>query len=202
MKIGVVNISIGNVGSVVAAFEYLRQHVRPIDDPEKISKYDIIVLAGVGNFHTAMRRLRRTGFYESLSEHVFSGKYLLGICLGMQLFADVGFEDGETEGFAFIPGKVVKISEPSEKIPHMGWNYVTPVRGKLFNGIDKRTFYFMHSYHFNVVDDNNVIASVDYGRNKMVAAVHRDNIYGVQFHPEKSQSDGLFFLKNLLEAIP
>lgn len=201
MKIGVVNISIGNVGSVVAAFDFLRQDARPISDPDEVRKFDLLVLAGVGNFSTAMKKLKETGFAESLKQQVDAGKPLLGICLGMQLFADLGFEDGVTDGFAWIPGKVEKIKDSIEKIPHMGWNCVTPTLGKLFQGVEGKAFYFMHSYHFNVADSSNIIATVDYGRNKLVAAVKKDNIYGVQFHPEKSQSDGLCFMKNLLEAI-
>ncbi|MFH1915412.1 MAG: imidazole glycerol phosphate synthase subunit HisH, partial [Pseudomonadota bacterium] len=132
---------------------------------------------------------------------VKAGTPLLGICLGMQLFADQGFEDGVTKGFGWLPGTVEKISSTRAKIPHMGWNTVNPVRPELFEGIENSTFYFMHSYHFLAANPEDVIATVTYDDTKLVAAVKRDNVYGVQFHPEKSQGDGLRFLKNLLESI-
>jgi len=201
MKIGVISISIGNVGSVVEAFNFLRQDAKPVSDPDGLSEYDLLVLAGVGNFSTAMTKLNETGIADSLKQQVSSGKPLLGICLGMQLFADQGMEDGVTEGFSWIAGKVLEIKDSNEKIPHMGWNCVTPSKGKLFEGVDKRAFYFMHSYHLDASEPNSILATVDYGENRLVAAVQKENIYGVQFHPEKSQSDGLIFLKNLLEAI-
>ena len=121
--------------------------------------------------------------------------------LGMQLFADQGLEDGTTEGFGWIPGSVEKIKESTEKVPHMGWNNVTTSDKVLFAGVDESAFYFMHSYHFDVANSDDVIATVNYGDSRLIAAVRKDNVYGVQFHPEKSQGDGLRFLKNLLESL-
>lgn len=201
MKIGVVNISIGNVGSVVEAFGFLGHEVDPVSDPDKARDFDMLVLAGVGNYSTAMAKLKGAGFDQALKEQVRSGKPLLGICLGMQLFADQGFEDGITEGFGWIPGKVVRIEDSTAKIPHMGWNRITETDPELFLSIEARPFYFMHSYHFLVNDPRQVKAVVHYGQNRLVAAVSSGNVTGVQFHPEKSQGDGLRFLKNLVEKV-
>jgi len=201
MKIGVVNISIGNVGSVLEAFRFLRHDAVAVSDPAMLEGCDLLALAGVGNYSTAMAKLKTLGFAAELDRLVKTGTPLLGICLGMQLFADQGFEDGVTQGFGWLPGTVEKINTTRAKIPHMGWNTVNPVRPELFEGIENSTFYFMHSYHFLAANPEDVIATVTYDDTKLVAAVKRDNVYGVQFHPEKSQGDGLRFLKNLLESI-
>lgn len=201
MKIGVVNISIGNVGSVVEAFNFLRNDAEPVSNSAQLDEYDLLVLAGVGNYNTAMEKMNQLGFVDALRDQVQAGKPVLGICLGMQLFSTMGLEDGQTNGFDWIPGTVKKIEDSSVKVPHMGWNTVHPKRNDLFEGIERSTFYFMHSYHFDVANDENVIATVNYGEGDMVAAVRKDNIIGVQFHPEKSQGDGLRFLKNLVEDI-
>lgn len=201
MKIGVVNISIGNVGSVLEAFRFLRHDAVAVSDPTMLEGCDLLALAGVGNYSTAMGKLTTLGFAAELDRLVKAGTPLLGICLGMQLFADQGFEDGVTKGFGWLPGTVEKIRSTQAKIPHMGWNTVNPVRPELFEGIENSTFYFMHSYHFLAANPEDVIATVTYDDTKLVAAVKKDNVYGVQFHPEKSQGDGLRFLKNLLESI-
>jgi glutamine amidotransferase len=201
MKIGVVNISIGNVGSVLEAFRFLRHDAVAVNDPAMLEGCDLLALAGVGNYSTAMTKLKALGFAAELDRLVKAGNPLLGICLGMQLFADQGLEDGVTEGFGWLPGTVEKINSTRAKIPHMGWNTVNPVQPELFTGIENSTFYFMHSYHFLTANPDDVIATVTYDDTKLVAAVKKDNVYGVQFHPEKSQGDGLRFLKNLLESI-
>lgn len=202
MKIGIVNISIGNVGSVYSAFNFYNYDVALINSPDRLNACDVIVLAGVGNFKAASLRLRELKFWDRLNEEVVvKKKPVLGICLGMQLFADVSYEGGENKGLEWIKGKVVKIEGNSVKIPHIGWDDVKPLDNNLFKGIRYGSFYFMHSYHF-VPDDNNTIkATTQYGDLEIVSAVGKDNIFGVQFHPEKSQGDGLRLLRNFLEMI-
>lgn len=206
MNIGIVNISPGNVGSVASAFRFYGQDVLLMNDPRQIQGCDLVVLAGVGHFQSASRTLRESGFAEALGEAVLTrGKPVLGICLGMHLFADLGSEGGENPGLGWISGRVLRIESPDPsrplRVPHMGWNTVTPRDETLFRRMRSRSFYFMHSYHF-LPDDPAVVSAVtDHGGLELVAAVRRGNIYGVQFHPEKSQGDGLRLLRNLIEEL-
>lgn len=201
MKIGIVNYSIGNVGSVLSAFRFYDYDTVLVDDAADLATVDIAVLAGVGNFRTATARLCETGFWDALNEHaVERQKPALGICLGMQLFSSVGYEDGETPGLGWIPGEVRLIEDPSIRVPHIGWDDVSFDDEQLFARMRSRDFYFMHSYHFVPTDPSVVIATTRYGDTDLVAAVRKDNFVGVQFHPEKSQGDGLRLLHNYVEA--
>jgi imidazole glycerol-phosphate synthase subunit HisH len=200
MKIGIVNNRMGNFGSVISAFEFYRQDVVMLDSPASLCSVDLIILAGVGNFPTAAARLKETGFWDGLNEAVLVRKQpLLGICLGMQLFATRSCENGETRGFGWIPGDVVKIDDPTVRSPHMGWDDVVPNDPELFANIRSNSFYFMHGYHFIPDDPAVVISTTSYGGSNIASAVRKDNIIGVQFHPEKSQGDGMRFLRNCLE---
>lgn len=200
MKIGIVNYSLGNVGSVYSAFEFYGYDVALVSRPEELEKYDVIVLAGVGNFNTVVSKLKQLQFWDRLNhEVIIKKKLVLGICLGMQLFADVSYEGGENKGFGWISGKVVKIEGNSIKVPHMGWDKIEPLDDKLFKGMQNNSFYYMHSYHF-IPEDKGIIKAVTRcGDLEIVAAIRKDNIVGVQFHPEKSQGDGLRLLRNFLE---
>lgn len=202
MKIGIVNTSIGNVGSVFSAFQFYKYDVILVNSPAELEDVDAIVLAGVGNFNTAVAKLESLSFWNALNEQVLvKRKPILGICLGMQLFADVSYEDGENAGFGWIKGKVMKIEDNSVRVPHIGWNDVKPVDNALFRGMLYNSFYFMHSYHFVPNDHRDVQAITQYGNLELVSALRKDNIVGVQFHPEKSQGDGLRFLRNFLEVV-
>lgn len=202
MKIGIVNYSVGNVGSVFSAFGFYKYDVRLINKAKNLEDVDFIVLAGVGNFRIAMSKLKELRFIEKLNDEVIKKKKpILGICLGMQLFADVSFEDGKTSGFGWIKGEVQKLQSKIARIPHMGWNRIVPLDGEIFNGMRYNTFYFMHSYSFHPEGKNVVIANTQYRDLDIVAAVRKDNIVGVQFHPEKSQGDGLRLLRNIIEVV-
>jgi len=206
VKIGIMNISLGNVGSVASAFGFYGHEVSLVSDPGEVGKSDLIVLAGVGNFQFASRRVHESGFADALDKAVIGRRLpVLGICLGMHLFADVGYEDGRNPGLGWIPGEIVKIESPAEgprlRVPHMGWNSVRPRNTDLFRRVRSGDMYFMHSYRFVPRDPSVVTAVTDYGGVEIVSAVRKDNIVGVQFHPEKSQGDGLRFLRNLLEEI-
>lgn len=203
MKIGLVNYSLGNVGSVYSAFKFNRYDVSLISNPEELGKCDVIVLAGVGNFKTAESRLKEFKFWDKLDEEVLARKKpVLGICLGMQLFSDISYEDGENKGFGWIKGRVVKMDDHKAKIPHIGWNEITSLNNEqFFRKMRSNYYYFMHSYHFIPDDRSVVVATTKYGDMEIVSAVRKDNIVGVQFHPEKSQGDGLRFLRNFLETV-
>lgn len=201
VKIGVVNYSIGNVGSVVSAFRFYNYDVTLIEDARTLAESDIVVLAGVGNFKTATSRLQETGFWDALDRYgIVQGRPVLGICLGMQLFATVGYEDGETPGMGWIPGEVRLMEDPSVRIPHIGWDSIESRDDELFARMRSNDFYYMHSYRFVPDDPSVVAATTTYGDLEIVAAVRKDNIFGVQFHPEKSQGDGLRLLHNFVEA--
>lgn len=202
MKIGIVNYSIGNVGSVYSAFRFYNYNVSLIDTPGAVDAVDMLVLAGVGNYPAAASRLKSMNLWERIDEAVtIRKKPILGICLGMQLFADIGYENGKNKGFGWIAGEVIKMEGNNLRVPHIGWDEVSPQESTLFKNSRYNFFYFMHSYHFMPKDKNAVIASTNYGDLEICAAVKKDNIVGVQFHPEKSQGDGLRFIKNAVEAL-
>jgi glutamine amidotransferase len=175
-------------------------------DPQAIADADRVVLPGVGAFAACMRAFQaRPGLEEALNQAVRQqGKPFLGICVGMQLIADRGLEFGETQGLAWIPGHVRRIepNDHSAKVPHMGWHELIDPHGPaMIAGIAAAPMYFTHSFAFFPEDEQDVAAWVDHG-GKFPAAVARDNIAGVQFHPEKSQSAGLALLARFLEWRP
>ncbi len=175
-------------------------------EPETILAADRVVLPGVGAFAACMRAFQaRPGLEEALNQAVRrDGKPFLGICVGMQLVADRGLEFGETQGLGWIPGHVRRIepNDPAAKVPHMGWHELVDPHGPpLIAGIGAAPMYFTHSFAFFPDDDKDVAAWVDHG-GKFPAAVARDNVAGVQFHPEKSQSAGLALLARFLEWRP
>jgi len=203
-NIAIIDYGVGNTHSVKEAVKSLDCDVIISDEPEKLDKADALILPGVGAFEIAMENLRDRNLIGPLNEMVLEkGKPLLGICLGMQLFADESEENGLHKGLRWISGNVKKIQDqPNLRVPHVGWNNIDVIdRSPLFDRLqDKRNFYFDHSYHFVCNDEKNVVSKVNYG-NGLVAAVKRNNILGVQFHPEKSQITGLRLLKGFLNSI-
>jgi len=166
------------------------------DDPRVLARARGIVLPGVGAFRDAAANLASSGLRETLLERVAAGVPLLGICLGMQLLATVGLEDGEWEGLGLVPGTVRRI-EGDVKVPHIGWNTVTyPQPSPLFASVPEGSaFYFVHGYHFVPDDSASITGMTDYG-SPLAAAVRAGNVYGVQFHPEKSSACGLALLRD------
>jgi glutamine amidotransferase len=202
MKIGIINNELGNIASVYSALKFYNFDISLINQPSAISKVDIIVLAGVGNFNRAVKTLKKLRFWDALNHAVqIQKKPIIGLCLGMQLFADVSFEDGENKGFGWIKGKVIRLNPTQGRVPHTGWDSILPYDSNIFQNTRYNSFYFMHSYHFIPDDPAVIIASCEFGKIKMVAGVREKNIVGVQFHPEKSQGDGLRLLRNLVETI-
>lgn len=196
-RIAIIDYRMGNLRSVEKGFEHAGvADVVVTDDPEVISAADGIVLPGVGAFRDASANLRESGVEEVLRHKIGHGTPFLGICLGMQLLADVGLEEGEWTGLGIVPGVCDKLPA-GVKIPHIGWNTVEyPVDSALFDGIDESTaFYFVHSYRLSPRDSSVIIGSTEYGV-RFAAAVQTDNVFAVQFHPEKSSAAGLHLLAN------
>lgn len=203
MKIAIIDYGMSNLGSIKNALtECGGQDVAVVSNPDDLSAATHIILPGVGAFKDGMDNLIKFGWIAPLDKAVLHDKIpLLGICLGMQLLADTGYEGGKVEGLGLIPGVVDKLQPvaPGEKIPHVGWNEVYPKdKNPLFDGISEGTdFYFVHSYHFIPKNKKNILSTTPYCGN-FVSGVVLENIYGVQFHPEKSQRPGFQILRNFL----
>lgn len=196
-SIAIIDYRMGNLRSVQKGFEHAGvTDVVVTDDPEVVSAADGIVLPGVGAFRDASANLRESGIESALRHKIGAGTPFLGICLGMQLLADLGLEDGEYIGLGLIPGICERLPD-GVKIPHIGWNTVEyPRDSPLFEGIDESTaFYFVHSYRLVPRDSSAIIGSTEYGV-RFAASVQQGSIYAVQFHPEKSSSAGLRLLSN------
>ena len=192
----------GNLRSVQKALEAIGANVERTDDPQKVLSGKKIVLPGVGAFGDFMSGLRMRGLEDAVKDVVKRGIPLLGICVGMQALFEVGEEMGEHKGLGLLQGKAVKFAESlSVKIPHTGWNQIeVQDDALLFNGIKSGDYvYFNHSYYCQAWNSSDVIAATNYGIN-FACAVRHENIFGVQFHPEKSQAVGLKILQNFLEA--
>ncbi len=192
----------GNLRSVQKALEAVGANVLRTDDPKKVVSGGRVVLPGVGAFGDFMSGLRARGLEEAVNDTVQRGIPLLGICVGMQALFEIGEEMGEHKGMGLLQGKVVKFADSlSVKIPHTGWNQLEAKNdARLFDQVDAGAYvYFNHSYYCQPQNSSDVLATTDYGIN-YACAVQRENIFGVQFHPEKSQAVGLKILKNFLEA--
>jgi len=200
-KVALIDYGAGNLHSVHSALAAAgASNIAVTNDPDMVRKADKIVLPGVGAFRHCMENLSAIpGMIEAMDARVRGdGVPFLGICVGMQLLADKGIEHGETDGLGWIGGTVQKMErdDPAIKIPHMGWNEVDVRRAAPL--IEMGEAYFLHGYHFNASNDAEILATTDHG-GPLVAAVGRDNIVGVQFHPEKSQAYGIATLKRFLE---
>jgi len=198
----IVDYRMGNLRSVEKGFAAAGvAGVAITDDPAVVAAASGIVLPGVGAFRDAVANLEASGMREVLVERVASGVPLLGICLGMQLLATVGLEDGEWAGLGLVPGVCERLPG-GVKIPHIGWNTVDfPRRSALFEGIDEGSaFYFVHSYHLVPSDSSAVVGRTEYGV-PFAAGVQSGSVYGVQFHPEKSSDTGLALLRNFATIV-
>lgn len=196
--IKIVDYGMGNLRSVQKAFERLGVEAKVCAAPDELVDAEKMVLPGVGAFRDAIAELKKQNMVEPVKAHIAADKPFLGICLGLQLLFDVGYEDGEYEGLGVIPGKVVRFEDqPGLKIPHMGWNRLHRVGNpRVLEGIpDDAHFYFVHSYHVLPKDDSVIATRTDYGSN-FVSMIARGNMFATQFHPEKSQRVGLKLLEN------
>jgi glutamine amidotransferase len=196
--IAIIDYGAGNLRSVRNALTHLGAEVKTVDDPSDLAA-DKIVLPGVGAFGKGMERLRATGFEEPVKEAVAAGTPLLGICLGMQFLFEHSDEMGHHEGLGLLPGYVTRFPEDGPKVPHIGWNQIEKSGAQpLLDGVPDGAYtYFVHSYYAVAEDSDDVLATTQYGL-RYTSMVGRDNVFGIQFHPEKSQSIGLRILRNFV----
>jgi imidazole glycerol-phosphate synthase subunit HisH len=202
----IIDYGAGNIESVANAFRAVGCEVKISKNPQDLKSSSHLILPGVGAFGDCMDGLKKDPLLvaQLRGQVLKEKKPFLGICVGMQVLADVGFENGEHRGLGFINGKVEKISGENLKIPHMGWNNIVtkPNKHEVLKGIKSgEHFYFANSFHFIAQNENNVLAHVEYG-GKLTAIIAKDNIFAAQFHPEKSGEAGLRLLKNFLNWRP
>jgi len=203
MSIGILDYGMANLRSVQNGFAQAGHTARVISTADEIRYVDRLVLPGVGAFQDAVATLRQHGLDQAIIRHIDAGKPFLGICLGLQMLFDVGYEDGEHAGLGVLRGTCERFKVDQThglKVPHMGWNQIQFVKpSPLFKGLaDESNVYFVHGYHVVPADNSVVATTTDYG-GKFVSSIWRDNVVATQFHPEKSQRVGLTILKNFAE---
>ncbi len=207
MNVTIVDYKSGNISSVINSFKEVAKGKVNIDvtsDLNKIETSDKVVLPGQGSFKSCVDALNSiNGLVETLNEFAITNKKpLLGICVGLQMFADIGYEETETKGLGWISGKVSKINNQNGKykLPHIGWNQINIVKdSKIYKDIENNShMYFVHSYEFLPEDKNLISATTEYSSN-IVCSVEKENIFGTQFHPEKSDKIGLQIIENFIK---
>ena len=206
MNLTIVDYKSGNISSVINSFEEVAKDKVKIEvtsDLNKIKSSDKVVLPGQGSFKSCVDGLNNiNGLVDTLNEFAITNqKPLLGICVGLQMFADIGYEETKTKGLGWIPGKVSKIDNQNGKykLPHIGWNQINILKeSRIFKDIKNNShMYFVHSYEFIPVDKSVISATTNYASN-IVCSVEKENIFGTQFHPEKSDKSGLKIINNFL----
>ena len=207
MRVTIVDYNSGNISSVINSFEEVAKNkvnIEVTSDLNKIKSSDKIVLPGQGSFKNCIEALKKiNGITDTLNEFVINKKKpVLGICVGLQMFADIGYEETKTEGLGWISGNVSKIDNQNGKykLPHIGWNQIEIVKNsKIFKDIESKShMYFVHSYEFIPKDKDVISATIEYS-SKIVCSIEKGNIYGTQFHPEKSDKLGLKIIENFLK---
>ena len=210
MNIAIIDYESGNISSVINSFrrvcsnQNIKIKIEVTTDLKKILTSDKVILPGQGSFKNCIESLQKIkGLKDALTEFaIIKKKPLFGICVGMQMFADIGYEETETKGLGWITGKVVKIDnkDGKYKLPHIGWNQVNIVKkSKIFDNIKNNShMYFVHSYEFIPKDKNVISATTEYSSN-IVCSVEKENIFGTQFHPEKSDKEGLKIIENFIK---
>jgi len=200
--IAIIDYGAGNLNSIQKALEFIGEKTIILEtgNLKEIDKYSGLVLPGVGAFPGAMKRLKENKFDEFIDAFVATGKPFLGVCLGMQLLFEWGFEDQKTEGLGLLKGDIIKM-KTEYKIPHMGWNQLEIIKNDpLFEGLPENPhFYFVHSYQLAEITDE-VLATVGYGTT-IPAVIRKDNVIAFQFHPEKSGDNGIKLLENFRELL-
>ena len=194
--IGIINYGLGNVQSFINSYRMLGIPSMSLSDKKDLKRVDRLILPGVGSFDNAIDRLNNSGLRDGIEDLIFNEKVpIMGVCIGLQIMAKTSTE-GTSLGLGWIDGKV-NIIDKNLILPHMGWNEINVKANgsRLLSNLQSRRFYFLHSYHFIPDEEKNIIASVNYGQ-EILAAISKGNIYGCQFHPEKSHSAGLNVLEN------
>ncbi len=206
-QISIIDYGVGNLYSISKACRKFSDSIVVTEDPEIIKSSSALILPGVGSFGAGIDGLKRRGLVRVIKEFADSGKPILGICLGAQLMMSKGYEFGEFDGLGIISGKVVRFDELSSgtKIPHIGWNKITISDGMqetIFSSLSAEPhFYFVHSYIMEPDSPKNIFATTNYGGSSFCSVIKQGNIYGCQFHPEKSAKDGLKIIKNFIELV-
>lgn len=198
--IGILDYGMGNISSVNNALNYLGYEAGVITNAKGIERCSHLIVPGVGSYAKAMENIVNLELNIAIMTHVDKGKPLLGICLGMQILSQIGEEGGSATGLGLVSGKVKLLNVRDLPIPHVGWNslrfnFEHPVCGNLKKNVD---FYFVHSYFFNACEKKNVLATTNYGI-QFPAIIVRENVVGMQFHPEKSQENGLLLIENFCD---
>ena len=200
-KIAIIDYGAGNIGSIINAIEHLEHIPIVLNKPNKNEAYSHIILPGVGNFGKLSKNLVDTGFKEFLDHNKSKGTYIFGICVGMQLLFEKSEEDESAAGLDYLEGKIEYLKTFSDElpIPHIGFNLVKHKNTKIWSHIpDDVFFYFVHSYCLKKTEDHNISGTSIYGE-KFISFVENENIFGCQFHPEKSHKNGLKLIKNFIE---
>lgn len=197
MAIGILDIGIGNIGSLQGALYSEGWDTKLVHTPTELLSCDRLIMPGVGSFFEGMRRLQNAGLVDAIRAYANAGYPILGICLGMQMLADYGDEGGGCFGLGLISGRVTRLKVGENfRLPHIGWNTVSVKCHPLFAGVKAEVdFYFVHTYFFDQVQLENQLGTTEYDV-KFTSCIAKKNIVGVQFHPEKSQRNGLKMLNN------
>lgn len=199
--IGIIDYGMGNLRSVENALKELRQPCLISGEKDELEACDRLILPGVGAFGDCMANIHERDLYDFILKEVKEGKPFLGICLGMQMLFESSAEKGETQGFGFLKGRIVRIDDPDVPVPEIGWNLLEWNRKNPLEKIlsDHPYVYFVHSYYASSMDEADLVAYAQYGKVRIPALVEKNNVMGCQFHPEKSGADGLKILKYFTE---
>ena len=201
--ISIIDYGLGNINAIYTVYKNLNIPVKIASNPSDLKNSEKLILPGVGAFDYAMEKLDKSGMRDTLNDLILNGgKNILGICVGMQMLTKSS-EEGVLPGLGWLDAEVKKFNQNIDyklSIPHMGWNNITPKKeNPLLAGFSNSSyFYFLHSYYFEAYDDTNIVSTTKYG-NDFVSTINNKNIYGVQFHPEKSHQSGIQLLKNFFE---
>ena len=200
-SIGVVDYGSGNLRSVCKALEASGASTTLVSEASRLEGFDAIVVPGVGSFGDCAANLQATGLWDPLREWIQAGRPYLGICLGYQLLFEASEESPGVSGLGVLPGTVIRFSEAGLKVPHMGWNSLSDLKGPLFEGLPEETsFYFVHSFYPVPADPSLASSTCEYGH-RFAASISRGALHATQFHPEKSQAAGLAVLRNFLSTL-
>ncbi len=196
-NVGIVNIGYGNIGSILNAIQFLEIEVVIENNYKKLDQYSHLIFPGVGSFATNSEIIQKNGWHDELKKFVQKGSYIFGICVGMQMLFEKGSEGGSNKGLEIFKG-TCDIFNSNLAIPHIGFNTVNHKNTEIWRDIpDRSSFYFLHSFRIKETDSKNKFCETEYGE-KFISFIERDNVFGSQFHPEKSHRQGLKLLQNFL----
>ena len=200
-KIGIISCNINNLFSISNAFNKLNFTPIISDDRKTLLNCDMLVLPGVGAYNVAMKNLKEKEIDHTIYDFIKTGKNFLGICLGFQLLFDESEEFIKTKGLGLIPGRVIGFDKKKMIVPHVGWNSVSTQKSNDLINQGMETFYFVHSFYAKTNNFKDIFCFTEYSKVKFCSGIKKNNIFGIQFHPEKSGPNGMNFLKNLIKSL-